>query len=118
MPNKNKQGRMEPPFPPGCRPVAACLDYRAFVLPFPPLFGAAYEGLRNELQALGRSEPPRLGVYYVYAEWGFLVVPPPGFPDLKIHFFHKTTPDQVAGILHRVASLIGRFNSNKCSAEE
>lgn len=97
--------------PKGCKPVAACLDYRAFVLAFPKaLSDAAYQRLLVELQSLGRSEPPRLGVFYIYSSWGFLVVPPPGFPELKVSFYNQTEPDRIAAILDQIASQLENYN--------
>jgi hypothetical protein len=110
--NDKSRGDAETLLPQGCKPVAACLDYRAYIFALPRSpGGAAYEHLRDALCALGRCEPPRLGVHYVYADWGFLVVPPPGFPELKINFFRHTGTDRIATLLHRVASLIDRMNS-------
>ena len=87
--------------------VSACLDYQAFVLAVPPnLPAAAHKQLCEELKQLGRVRQELLGVIYVEAEWGFLVVPPAGFPEIKINFFHTTGELQAEQILRRVAGLL------------
>ncbi len=87
--------------------ISACLDYQAFVHTVPPdLPAAAHQQLCGELKRLGRVRQELLGVVYVEAEWGFLVVPPAGFPEIKINFFHTTGEQQVKQILRRVAGLL------------
>jgi hypothetical protein len=108
--NDKKNDGDELPLPQGCKRVSACLDYRAYVFALPQASDPhAHAGLVAALCALGRREPPRLGVRYVYAVWGFLVVPPAGFPELRINFFRHAKRDRIAGVLQRISALIERF---------
>ena len=87
--------------------ITACLDYQAFVLAVPSdLPVAAHQQLSEALKQLGRVRQELLGVAYVEATWGFLVVPPVGFPEIKINFFHTTGGSQVKQVLRRVAVLL------------
>lgn len=56
--------------------------------------------------ALGKPHPEQLGVTYVYAEWGFMVIPGMGFPDLRISFFHEASPTIVHDTLATIVTII------------
>ena len=93
--------------PPGCRPAAACLDYRAFLFSLePPWPEPAYARLCDTLRGLGRIRREALGVTYVDGEWGFLVIPPPGFPELKINFHHGAPDPAAQTLLDRIDELL------------
>ncbi len=47
-----------------------------------------------------------LGVSYVDAEWGFLIIPPAGFPELKINFYHQTSDGKIEQVLLQVSALM------------
>jgi hypothetical protein len=67
--------------------VPACVDYQAYVYPWPPMDGEQRHLLTQALGRLGVREDNACGVTTVRAAWGFLIVPPAGFPELKINFF-------------------------------
>jgi len=95
------------PLPPGCRRVSACLDYKAFVFQLDTNAPTTdFQGLCEALRGLGRARPEALGVTYVDADWGFLVIPPRGFPELKLSFFQPTTTERVHEILTQVSHLL------------
>ncbi len=92
------------------RRVGACLDYRAYVYPLARNATAeSHRILCLQLAELGTAEPERLGVTYVRNRWGFLVLPPPGFPELKVSFFKGTDPATEATILQAIAQAIGTY---------
>jgi hypothetical protein len=49
-----------------------------------------------------------LGVAYVDADWGFLIIPPAGFPELKINFYHQTSDTKMEQVLLQVSELMGK----------
>jgi len=69
------------------RRVPACVDYQAYVYPWPPMDEERRRLLAQALGGLGMREDNACGVTTVRAAWGFLMVPPPGFPELKVNFF-------------------------------
>jgi hypothetical protein len=78
--------------PPCCRKIPACLDYDAYVFDLPgDLAAMQLSGVRKGLERLGRVDREELGVVYIRGDWGHLVLPPPGFPELKV-VFHRGTP--------------------------
>lgn len=98
--------------PAGCTPAPACLDYQAFVFALPPaLTASAFARLRDGLRGMGRIRREALGVIYVDGDWGFLVIPPYGFPELKINFFHGIPADGARRILVRVAALLAEADA-------
>ena len=93
--------------PQGCKPLPACLDYRAFVMTIPEIPESEQRDLNERLVALGRVRHEALGVAYVDAEWGFLVVPPAGYPELRVTFFRGTAQQVVEEVLCRIARILG-----------
>lgn len=91
----------------GFRSIEVCVDYWALVHDFPAdPHAATTEDRRNALLALGDPQPERLGVVYVYAHWGFLVIPPAGFPELRVNFFRSAPDAERRLILERIGHLL------------
>ena len=89
-----------PDLPPGCEPVPSCLDYQSFV------FRLNQQSDVSRLCILGRVERADLGVIYVRAEWGFLVLPPPGFPELRVSFYRQVEEGRVQAWLDYVGTTL------------
>lgn len=68
----------------------ACVDYRAWVLKLPRLDPARWERWVEALAALGRAEPDATGVITVRGAWGFMLIPPRGFPELRLNIYKNT----------------------------
>ncbi len=93
--------------PNNCKAIPACLDYRAYAFSVPPdLDPPLYRQLDRNLRQLGILRHEMLGVAYIDADWGFLIIPPPGFPELKINFYHQTSDRKVEQILLQVSTLM------------
>ncbi len=91
------------------RPVEACVDYRAYVVSLPKgTTPDIYAQWVSRLCGLGRVVEERLGVRYVKGPWGFLVVPPLGFPELKITFYHPTAQVDEAEVLAKVEAILAQ----------
>lgn len=87
--------------------IPTCLDYQAFVRAVPTdLSDAAYHRLTEALRDMGRVKQELLGVIYIEAAWGVVVIPPAGFPEIRINFYHATDQAQVERILRGVARLL------------
>ena len=90
------------------RRVEGCLDYRIYVC---SLAGMRSDQMRVELCSrlggLGRAEPERMGVIYIRGGWGFLVIPPVGFPELKVTVFRETEPETEHAVLSQIADILG-----------
>lgn len=86
--------------PPGCEPLPSCLDYQSFVFQLTPQSDV------SRLCGLGRVERADLGVIYVRAEWGFLVLPPAGFPELRVSFYRQVGEDRVLAWLDHIGTLL------------
>ncbi len=98
---------MRTEIPDNCREAPACIDYKSYIFSVPQeLSSQAYEQLRKELIGLGRLRHEMLGVAYVDTEWGLLVVPQQGFPEMKISFFHHITRGGVGRVLRGIAELL------------
>lgn len=54
-----------------------------------------------------------LGVGYVDADWGFLITPPSGFPEIKINFYHQTNKQKIEQILLQVSELMEKIINNR-----
>jgi len=92
---------------PRCRKVPACLDYDAYV--FEVSDGARsldLQRLQHSLERLGRVDRASLGVVYIRSDWGYLVLPPPGFPELKAVFEHRAGEGTKQTILDLTAEAI------------
>jgi len=93
--------------PPNCQPAHACLDYQAFRFALPPsLAESDFARLKEALKRLGRIRYEALGVTYVDGKWGVLIVPPFGFPELKINFFHDVPVETAQRLLDCIADLL------------
>ncbi len=93
--------------PNNCREAPACIDYKSYIFLVPQeLEASTYNQLRQRLIGLGKLRHEMLGVFYVDAEWGLLVVPPPGFPEMKVSFFHHITGQRTGQILAEIAELL------------
>lgn len=68
--------------------------------------GDAYARLCVGLRAMGRIRQEALGVTYVDNAWGFLVIPPAGFPELKINFYHGVSDRTAQAIMERIDELL------------
>lgn len=95
---------MADPF--GYEPLPACLDYQAFVFRLGAVEANRWDLIVSGLCALGRVERAHLGVVYVRADWGFLVLPPPGFPELRVSFYRRVAGERVAALLGRISSIL------------
>lgn len=74
-----------------CRAVENCVDYRSYVYDLDAdITPAAFLALRTRLSMLGTMDRERLGVAYIKEQWGFLVFPPRGFPELRVSFYKET----------------------------
>ncbi len=93
--------------PDNCREAPSCIDYRAFVFSVPQDLGShAYQQLQTRLLEMGRLRHEMLDVKYVDAEWGLLVIPPQGFEDMKVNFFHHITIKKIEQIIDEIAVLL------------
>lgn len=85
---------------PQLRYLTSCIDYRTYIAPLDTHIGQdAHIALTKRLLTLGVAEDERMGVIYVRGPWGFLVIPQPGFPELRISFYHDTSKDEVEAVL-------------------
>ncbi len=55
---------------------------------------------------MGKLRHEMLGVNYVDTQWGLLVVPPAGYNEMKVNFFHHITIKKIEQILGDIASLL------------
>jgi hypothetical protein len=93
--------------PDNCKAIPACLDYQAYAFSVPSdLEPAAYQEINQALRQLGRLRHEMVGVGYVDADWGFLIIPPAGFPELKINFYRQTDEQKVELILLSIYKLM------------
>lgn len=93
--------------PAGCQRTAACLDYDAYAFDLSSDSTAFDPAVaRTILEALGRIEREDLGVVYIRSDWGHIVLPPPGFPELKVVFHHGTYQGARQRILDLTAKAI------------
>jgi len=81
------------------RRVPSCVDYQAYVCPWPPMDRERHQVFSATLGGLGVQEDNACGVATVRAAWGFLIVPPPGFPELKVNFFPNVPTQALREIL-------------------
>lgn len=98
---------MHAKIPDNCKEAPACIDYRSYVFTLPHgKGGESHKQLTARLIGMGRLRHEMLGVFYVDTEWGLLVVPPTGFPDMKVHFFHHITEREIERILADIAEML------------
>lgn len=105
---------------PEVRYVKSCVDYRTFVAPLDTAISpAVHNTLTEKLLKLGVAEPERMGVIYVRGAWGFLVIPSPGFPELRISFYHDTPDDELNAVLVLIrAALVACHSSTSLTGDE
>lgn len=93
--------------PKNCRKAPACIDYQAYVFTVPlNLEEHIYQQLKLKLIDMGKLRYEMLGVNYVDTEWGLLIVPPMGFDEMKVNFFHHITIKKVEQILYELSGLL------------
>ncbi len=93
--------------PESCREAPACIDYQAFIFTVPQDLDAhVYQLVKGRLVEMGRLRHEMLGVSYVDTEWGLLLVPPNGFDEMKVYFFHHITIKKIEQILDEIAVLL------------
>jgi hypothetical protein len=73
-------------------PVPQCIDYISFVRPLPSLDLERWQGLVMRLARLGRCEHDACGVITARGRWGFFLIPPRGFPEIKVCFHRRSSP--------------------------
>jgi hypothetical protein len=71
--------------------VSNCVDYISFVRPLPDVGPAQWQRLVAELSRLGRCELDGCGVITARGRWGFFLVPPRGFPEIKVCFYRSSS---------------------------
>jgi hypothetical protein len=94
---------MPQPAPLRFEPAGSCLDYRNFRCRLSPaLTAAACRRLENELTGIGDRLSRTLGVTRVHGDWGFVTLPPPGFPECRVSFFHDVPADRIDTLLRTI----------------
>ncbi|APZ41716.1 hypothetical protein [Acidihalobacter ferrooxydans] len=71
----------------GWRRHRACVDYRVWLLTLPPLSAQRWAQFVNEAVAPDGAAPDATGVMTIRGDWGFAVIPPRGFPELKLNCY-------------------------------
>jgi len=90
-----------------CRKTPGCLDYRKFAFELEGRLEAGnYPALNRALAGLGRVQSEHLGIRRIGGDWGFLITPPPGFPELSVSFFRNVDEPRMSDMLERIATLI------------
>ena len=82
------------------RKVPICVGYKVYVHPWPHMQAEQRQSIVESLGELGVREDSEIcNVTTVRAYWGFLVVPPVGFPELRISFRPEVTSQAISKIL-------------------
>ncbi len=90
-----------------CEPVGSCIDYQAYAFRLPRnADSSAWAAVEQALLQLGKAQPMIAGVTRVSGSWGFMVVPPQNFPELKVNFFHHIDAIEQTRILSRIADVL------------
>jgi hypothetical protein len=84
----------------------ACVDYRAWLLPLPAISAERWPALVSALSALGRAEPDATGVTTVRGPWGFLIIPPKGFPELRLNCYKTLSADREKDLLTGITACL------------
>ncbi len=101
------------------REAGGCLDYRNFILDLPASLPAeVYDRLDRRLRTLGHLEQELLGVPYIRAGWGVLIVPPPGFPEIKMKVHHHVGEERIQRLLAQVHGIVEGALAAKPPEEE
>ena len=96
------------------REVENCADYRSFVFPLnKAMTAAAHSVVCARLSELGTADKERLGVTYVRGAWGFLVLPPKGFPELRVSFYKETDTAVEQTILDAISKALQMMSTNE-----
>ena len=86
----------------------ACVDYRTWLLPLPSIPAERWQAFVSELASLGRPEPDATGVTTVRGPWGFLLIPPRGFPELRLNCYKNLSADQENDLLTGITAHLRR----------
>lgn len=82
------------------RAVPSCTKYRAFTGEMPAHASTEqHDQLRTHCASLGDHCERYLGILRVRGDWGFLDLPGPGFPELKVNFYKHTPQSAQSRIL-------------------
>lgn len=93
--------------PGSCRKGAGCLDYRKFIFDIDSRPGGEdYQALNRSLLCLGELQSEHLGISRIGSDWGFLIAPPPGFPELSVSFFRHVDDQRISELLEQIDGLI------------
>ena len=95
----------------------ACVDYRAWLLPLPAVSADRWPELVSELSTLGLAEPDATGVTTVRGSWGFLIIPPRGFPELRLNCYKNLSADQENDLLTGITARLRRAQLGRNSDE-
>lgn len=80
--------------------IGSCLDYQGYLYRIDPGITAPhYTAIRQHLATLGKTKEERMGVTYVYASWGFCIIPCYGFPELRLNFYHETSINDIENVM-------------------
>ncbi len=91
------------------RKVGGCLDYQTWVIDLPAAIPAGrHAEMAHRLRAFGRLDQELLGVAYVRGDWGVLIVPPVGFPEIKIRIHHHVGEKRSKAILASIRRIVDR----------
>ncbi|WP_455386108.1 hypothetical protein [Acidihalobacter prosperus] len=96
----------------------ACVDYRAWLLPLPAISAERWPALVSALSELGLAEPDATGVTTVRGAWGFLIIPPIGFPELRLNCYKNLSADQETDLLTGITARLKRAQLGRNSDEQ
>lgn len=100
-----------------CRTAPGCLDYRKFAFDLDKhLSDKDYEALNRALPSLGQVRSEHLGIRRIGGDWGFLITPPPGFPELSVSFYRNVDEQRISDILGRIGALIAQHANAPAAA--
>lgn len=87
--------------------VPHCVDYKCYLIPIKNLTFSKRKHLIDNLAVVGYPQSENCGVTYIIGNWGFAVIPPQNFPELKINFYKKTSTHQIAALKCLLIHIIG-----------
>lgn len=96
----------------------ACTDYRAWILPLPALTAESWASFITELSGFGHSERNATDVTTVRGEWGFLLIPPRGFPELRLSCYYGIAADTEKKLLNGILAALQRAHPEICINEQ
>jgi len=98
-----QEGRTRPTF----RRISSCLNYRAYCAALDTGMTTTTHGrMRDQFMGLGDPEPERMGVTYIWGDWGFLIVPGPGFPELRVNVYPQHPAERDKAVLERIGRIL------------